>query len=316
MKTGLFIPTLNAGKEWEKLLRSIEEQSHTCHRRVIVDSGSSDQTVALAHRYGWEVVEISPTAFDHGGTRNMALTLLSDCDVVVYLTQDVMFDLPDALSRLVEPFEINPEVACSYGRQLPHDDASAVARHARIFNYPVRSQIKDHHMIETYGFKTCFVSNSFAAWRMSDLRQNGGFPSDIVFGEDACMAAKLILKEKQIVYVADAQVHHSHNYNFLEVMKRYFDIGVFHATQPWIRDQFGTVSGEGVRFIVSEVRYLLMHAPHYLLKAALDNLSKMLGYRLGRVYHRLPFALRARLSLNPNYWERLKQKSCKCDAPS
>ena len=37
-------------------------------------------------------------------------------------------------------------------------------------------------------------------------------------------------------------------------------MGVFHSQEPWIRQDFGGAEGEGVKFVVSEVKYLLKHA--------------------------------------------------------
>ncbi len=40
---------------------------------LICDSGSSDDTVALARRYGARVIEIPRESFSHGGTRNLLM---------------------------------------------------------------------------------------------------------------------------------------------------------------------------------------------------------------------------------------------------
>ncbi len=39
----------------------------------------------------------------------------------------------------------------------------------------------------------------------------------------------------------------------VQEMKRYFDMGVFHASEPWIRQELGGAEGEGLKFVVSEV---------------------------------------------------------------
>ena len=61
----------------------------------------------------------------------------------------------------------------------------------------------------------------------------------------------------KIAYIADAMVKHSHNYSLIEEFKRYFDIGVFHADQQWIRNNFGGAGGEGKTFLISELLYLI-----------------------------------------------------------
>ena len=79
-----------------------------------------------------------------------------------------------------------------------------------------------------------FISNSFAAYRVSVLKEVGGFPDDVIFGEDMFVATKMLKAGYKIAYAAGACVYHSHDYSLWQEMKRYFDMGVFHAREPWI----------------------------------------------------------------------------------
>ena len=122
-------------------------------------------------------------------------------------------------------------VGCASGRQLPHSDASLLASHARHFNYPNVSSIRDEKSISTLGLKAAFCSNSFAAYRVSALYECGGFPLNVILGEDMYVAAKMLLRGYKTAYVANATVYHSHNYSPIEEFKRYFDTGVYHARE-------------------------------------------------------------------------------------
>lgn len=57
--------------------------------------------------------------------------------------------------------------------------------------------------------------------------------------------AKAVLSGYKVAYAAKAEVQHSHNYTPLEEFRRYFDIGVFHKDEPWIRQSIGGAGGEG-----------------------------------------------------------------------
>ena len=92
------------------------------------------------------------------------------------------------------------------------------------------------------GLKTVFMSNSFSAYRF--------------------YTAKAILAGYKVAYVSNAIVRHSHNYTAIEEFKRYFDIGVFHCKESWIREKIGGAGGEGKKFIISELIFLLKNAPH------------------------------------------------------
>ena len=171
-----------------------------------------------------------------------------------------------------------------------------------MFNYPAESRIKTFADIPCLGIKSAFISNSFAAYRRSALEAVGGFPTNCIVSEDTFVAAKMILSGWQIVYCAEAQVYHSHNYNYYQEFQRYFDIGVFHAREPWVRKRLGGAEGEGRRFFFSEVKFLLRKAPYLVLSACLRSAIKYLGFRTGLLEKYLPFGLKRRLSMQKSFW--------------
>ena len=65
------------------------------------------------------------------------------------------------------------------------------------------------------------------------------------------VAARRLKAAYKIAYAADACVYHSHDYSLWREMKRYFDMGVFHAHESWIREEFGGAEVEGMKFVVS-----------------------------------------------------------------
>jgi rhamnosyltransferase len=130
----------------------------------------------------------------------------------------------------------------------------------------------------------------------------GGFRRDLILGEDAEYAARAIKAGYANLYCATAVAYHSHHYKIGEVFWRYFDTGVFHARSPWMREQFGSYGGEGVRFVKSELRYLASDAPLQIPRALLHTLAKYMGYKLGRLERLLPNRLKASLSMTPGYW--------------
>jgi len=137
---GLVVLTFNPGHLWKQWLRAVQKQQAFA-LGLVVDSSSTDNTNFDILPRGWEFLRIASTDFNHGGTRNLALqNMQSDTDVVVYMTQDALLADASAVETLVAAFE-NPEVACAFGRQLPHADATPVAAHARIFNYPATSRV-------------------------------------------------------------------------------------------------------------------------------------------------------------------------------
>ena len=305
-RCGVVIPTLNAGPRWLQCLAALAGQSLPLHRKFVVDSQSTDETVALALQAGFEARQIARSEFSHGGTRQAAAEYLSDCDIVIFLTQDAVLANVEALSELVSSFD-DPSVAVAYGRQLPHPCASAIETHARLFNYCDASQRKDLKASAALGAKVFFCSNSFAAYRRVRLLALGGFRRDLIMGEDAEFAARAILAGFANFYCATALVYHSHDYDCTQLFCRYFDTGVFHARNPWLAAIFGSYGGEGLRFVRSELRYLARRAPQQMPVSMLRTLAKAVGYRFGRAEKYLPRALKTRLSMTPSYWRPTRQ---------
>ncbi len=303
-KVGLIVPTLNAGKRWESWLHAFEQQTHKPDYLLLIDSSSNDETVALARSHGFEVQVIPKAAFNHGGTRQFGVNVLAGVDIIVFLTQDALLAGPDAIEKLLAAFE-DERVGAAYGRQLPHRDAGPIAAHARLFNYPETSQLRCLEDKARYGIKTVFISNSFSAYRRTALMRVGGFPVDTIMNEDTYVAGKMLVSGWKIAYCADAQVFHSHDYSFLDEFKRYFDIGVFHTHTTWLQETFGGASGEGLRFVLSEMRYLLRCAPWLVPSAVLRTGLKWLGFKMGGAVNRgLPLAVSRNLSLHKAYWAR------------
>ena len=302
-KVGLIVPTLNAGRCWKDWLEAFDRQTRKPDCLLVVDSSSSDETVALARAHGFAAHVIPKSAFNHGGTRQTGVNLLPEAELVVFMTQDALLASPQAIERLLAVFA-DGQVGAAYGRQLPHRGAGPIATHARLFNYPSASQLRSLEDRTRYGIKTAFISNSFAAYRRDALTQAGGFPADTIMNEDTYVAGKMLFLGWKIAYCADAQVCHSHDYHCLDEFKRYFDIGVFHARSSWLQLIFGAAEGEGRRFVLSELRYLLKHAPWLIPSAVLRTGLKWLGFSMGTLHQALPEFVSRRFSLHQAYWLR------------
>ncbi len=285
MNYGLIIPTLNAGAQFQKLLEQISEQTLPT-QKLIVDSESTDETVATAKNFSWEVLTIPRKSFNHGGTRQFALEHLQKkfpLDVIIFLTQDVLLHDKNSLSTLVKIFAEDETVGLSYGRQLPHENATNEAKFLRAFNYPPESQLRSFDDRKIFGIKTAFASNSFASYRISALKSVGGFPNHVPLCEDMFVAAKMLMSGLKIFYAADAQVFHSHNYTAAQEFRRYVQIGKFHAQESWIRETFGSAEGAGKKFVVMKLTALAKKNPLDCFGAIFRDAAKFFGYRLGRI---------------------------------
>lgn len=299
-KTGLVIPTYNAAKYWSRLRAALDQQGFESQQILVVDSTSTDGTDRLAEEAGYRVIRIPKRSFRHGSTRQMAASRMCWADTIVFLTQDAIPFRNDAILNLVAAFD-DPKIGAAYGRQLPRLQANAIEAHARFFNYPSVSNERNFSSRDALGFRATFFSNSFAAYRRTALEQVGGFPNVIV-SEEVSVVARMLMAGWSLAYRADAQVSHSHPMGLRTEFSRYFDIAVHHSREDWILREFGHVGGEGTLFLLSELRYLMNHAPHLVPLATLKNATKWCGYHMGMRERYLPLWSKRALSAQKVFW--------------
>lgn len=300
VQVALIIPVRNGEAGLKRLFESLIIQTSRCDV-FVVDSSSTDKSREIASINGAKVTVISPFEFNHGGTRQKIVNTNPGYDIYVFMTQDAYLSDAKSLEHLIAPFS-NAEVGAVCGRQLPHTDANPLAEHARLFNYPTKSIVKTINDSQTLGIKTPFMSNSYAAYRREALFGVGGFPTDVILSEDMYVASRMLLKGWKIVYTCEACCHHSHNYTFLQEFRRYFDQGVFHSREGWIRGNFGGADGEGLRYVKSELSYLGFKKLYLWPTSLFRNAIKLFGYRLGLIEAMLPVWLKCRLSMHRRFW--------------
>lgn len=281
-KVKIIIPTYNAGDKFKNVLAMLIRQKNLSKEDImIIDSSSSDSTQSIVKDMGIQLVVIPKAEFGHGKTRKYAAELAGDVDIIIFMTQDALPYDEETINNIVQYFNTDKKIAAVYGRQIPYEQTDFFGKHARLFNYPDQSSIKSMVDKEKYGIKTTFFSDTFGAYRKDILEKLGSFP-DVQFSEDACMAGKMLIAGYKIGYCAEAKVYHSHTFSVWEEYKRYKEIGRFYRQESWLLDTFGKAEGEGLKFVKSQVRYLLDNGRWYLLpELVIRNGMKYLGYRLG-----------------------------------
>jgi len=301
VKVSVIIPTRNGGKYLGSLLERLREQTFRPVQILVVDSSSDDNTSNICKASGVDLIQIDAKTFDHGGTRNLTASKAIG-DILVYMTQDAFFRDSIGLENLVKPLN-DPQIAASYGRQIPREDATPIEKFGRSFNYPSKGVIKGIEDLPTLGIKTFFFSNACSAIKKRAYEEVDGFPEKTIMNEDMFLAAKLIQRGYKIAYQANAVVYHSHNYSLTKQFRRYFDIGVFLGTNRWIKNVARSES-EGIRYLKEELIFLSTNGQKSWIPYALaDTTVRFLGYRMGLLERKLPLSIKKRVSLNKGFWE-------------
>lgn len=305
-KISVIIPTLNGARELPGLLEQLKLQTTNIQEVVIIDSQSTDRTTEIATSFGAKVINIRRDEFDHGRTRNLAAAKAAG-EIIIFMTQDAIPANKEMIHRLVTPLS-EPNIIISYARQLPKAGTKITDRFLRLYNYHAQSIVKSKNDIKTMGIKTFQSSNVCAAYRRKEFEELRGFPEPIVSNEDMLFAAKAILKGYEVSYTSTACVLHSHNYSYVNLFKRYFDIGASLDNQPIIK-AYGKAEVKGYDFIISQLKHILSEKEYYyILDAILEAIFKFVGYKLGTNHNLIPKLYKKHLGLQKNYW--LNQERC------
>lgn len=282
----VLIFTYNAGPRFAELLDSLPKQTLKPSQILVIDSNSIDGTAGLAESRGYKVITIKRSDFDHGTTRNLAVSNIQS-EFVVFLTQDAIPADEYMIGELIKPMQADSNIAICYGRQLPRPNARPLERFARQFNYPPQSALKTKNDIEALGLKTFFCSNSCSAIRYSIFKELGGFKNNIIVNEDMLFAAKAILQDYSVYYSATAKVYHSHPYSLYETFKRYFNIGRFFTDNKWILKYAG-LKGYGADMLKAGAKtFWEKRMLHYIVALLIEFTVKAVACKLGWYYQLL-----------------------------
>lgn len=298
----VIIPVYNPDYKFNQLLDMLKKQSLKNILVLLIDSGSQKNfSISIKNDSRFIIKEIESSEFNHGRTRQLGMDLYPDKDVYVFLTQDAVLSSERTIENLIKCFD-DKTVGCAFGRQLPYRNSTFFSKISRLNNYGEKSYVRSFDERKKYGMKTCFISNSFAAYRNSAMRDVKGFPTNTILCEDVCVAAKMLINGWKIAYDANSQVYHSHNYSIWQEFKRYFDIGVFHSRETWISETFGNAEGEGMKFIKEELKALLRQNPFLIFEMMVRDGMKFIGYRLGKREKKIPIVLKRKISMTRRYW--------------
>ncbi|MDP9293289.1 MAG: glycosyltransferase family 2 protein [Actinomycetota bacterium] len=307
MTLSVLIPVRNGGSDLRQCLeRILAQQLDDDVEVVVVDSGSTDGSVALARELGATVHEIPPERFDHGATRNLAAGLARG-DVLVFTSQDAYAEREDWLQRLTAPLAAGPDLAGVYGRQLPHHHASPPERYFLDFLYGPASRTQrlapgagGGISMETTLFSNVNAAIPRASW------ERFPFAEDLIMSEDQEWSRRVLLAGHSLRYEAEAAVRHSHDYSLGAAFRRFFDSGVSGS-----RSYLGGAGADGVLrrravdYARGELRWLVRtEQARWIPYAILYEGTKFVALMLGANHEKLPARLLPRLSGLGNYWTR------------
>ncbi len=195
---------LRARDEAERLaevLRALAAQSLADAEWILVDDGSTDDTVPVALAAGARVIEAGPPPFSYGRALNAGFAA-ARAPVGVALSAHATPATCGWLEALLAPLA-QPGVAASFGPEWPRPGADAVVRRGLRRRYAgLPAHTLTPHARLSFG-------NANAAVRL-DVWRGLRFDESLPYAEDLDWSLRAMAAGHRIVFTPRAAVYHSH----------------------------------------------------------------------------------------------------------
>jgi rhamnosyltransferase len=267
---------------------------------IVIDSASSDGSPRVVAEYAQShanvrLVPIAATDFHHARTRNFGAGLARG-RLLVFLGGDAQPRDRQWLSRLVSPVVDGRAqgVVAAYSRQVPRQDADVNNICRMGYNYGSEPLLKNKANPKSAKERYFFSSVSCCI----DLQAVTPplFDETFPVNEDWTLARRLIGDGHQIAYSADSVVIHSHNYGYLDMLRRSFDNGVVGAKLGVLGADDPSVRREAVRYFAHGWSMLAPKGFQARLRFLLFFVVSGIGVQLGLRHRLLPRPLCSALS--------------------
>jgi glycosyltransferase involved in cell wall biosynthesis len=184
-------PSYNQGRFLRRTIESVLTQDYPHVEYVVIDGGSTDESVAILREHGDRVAWMSEPDGGQSDAINKGLALTRG-DVCAYLnSDDVLY--PGAVRRVAEYFRTHPDWDLVYGRADHIDEADRV-----IEPYPTADYDFDRLV------QNCYICQPAAFWRRSIAERIGPFDANLHFAMDYDYWLRIARAGGRIVHVPEA----------------------------------------------------------------------------------------------------------------
>lgn len=210
----IVIVTWNSAKHIPRCLKSLSEQTFANFEIILVDNGSTDDTLQAvrAHRFNLDItIEKAPNNIGFAAANNLGARLARG-KWLALLNADA-FPEPDWLEKLLQAAEKNPDFSFFSSRQIQANapdllDGAGDAYHVSglAWRNAYKLSSKDHALNQQEVFSACAAA---AMYQRDDFLQVGGFDEEYFsYFEDVDAGFRLRLAGKKCLYVPAAVVRH------------------------------------------------------------------------------------------------------------
>ena len=217
------IPTKNAGNHFNYLLRKLRGQRGLKECEIIiVDSGSSDDTLSVARKEGAKIIEIAPEAFNHSLSRNRGAEGASG-DLLLFMVQDALPLSNQWLWEMAKALEENDVVAVSCA-EYPSSEQDLFYGMLTWNHYKILNLDKDRILSWDkscsfpIGIRSNSQINNISSLIKREIFEKYKFQKN--YGEDLDLGMRLIRDGYKLGFLYTTRVMHSHQRSPYYFLKR------------------------------------------------------------------------------------------------
>ncbi len=252
-----------------RLLEGIHLQDFTAVEVLLVDSGSTDDTRAIARGHGCRGIDLEPERFTYGRALNVGCAAAKG-DACVFVSAHCVPANDRWLARLLEPLR-DPAVAGSYGKQLPLGKTLTYEQRNLLTGFPFGARRQTSQF---------FFHNANAALRRA-VWERAPFDETLPGLEDREWARRVLARGWQIVYEPLAMVYHEHDETLGQIYGRSFREGVaLRRIEPSFAQSPARLVVNCLRGVQRDARFVRRYGRPW--RAVLEALPERLLEQYGR----------------------------------
>ena len=207
----IILRTLNEERHLEQLLLGIEEQKldKLDIEVVLIDSGSTDNTLNIAKKHNCHILHITREEFSFGRSLNRACRAAAG-DILVITSGHCVPVNEHWLQNLCQPI-LDGVAQYTYGKQLGGEQTQF--SEVQVFEKYFTNQSK----IPQEGF---YCNNANSALLRS-VWEKYHFDETLTGLEDSALAKQIVINGGKVAYVANAIVYHYHYESWKQIRRRF-----------------------------------------------------------------------------------------------
>lgn len=261
VKASIIIRTLNEELFLERCLQKISTQKVAYQfETILVDSGSTDNTLNIAKAYDCKIFYIDPSDFSYGRALNLGAKH-AEGEILVFLSAHAIPKDNTWLNELTKPLltEKKTNIVGVYGKHEPHKNAN-----------PIEKRMVAQSWKENPRFNNANAAILRTTWEKYHFNEKKSS------GEDTLWEKSIESASYKIIYNAKAVVYHSHNESIPKALQRYskdtfadISLNGLHKISTYINDAMHNFS--------DDVRYILKnkHNKLWIISSLVFNCGKL-----------------------------------------